>query len=304
MMSHLINVILLVLIFMPSSHVFATKLTKEIVLSEGHTMTVWHKQNVQNKAEKGVILLLHGRTWSALPDFDLQLAGEQLSVMDHLVDLGFDVWALDARGYGATPRDATGWNNPDKAANDVANIIKWLSHKTAQKPVLFGWSYGSMTAQLMVQKHPELTKAVILYGYPIDPEKVIVKTPEFVKPLKAKNTAKNAASDFIVEGSISQQAIAAYVTASLQADPIRADWNFTEQWNQLSADKVKVPLLLIQAEHDPLADTEAHARFFSKLPNANKQWIVLAGGDHAALLETPKFKLVQSVSDFVTWLDK
>jgi pimeloyl-ACP methyl ester carboxylesterase len=303
-MTHLIKITLFVMMLVFSIQVEATTLTKETVTSEGHAMTVWHKQDLQSIADKGVILLLHGRTWSALPDFDLQLEGEQLSVMDHLVELGFDVWALDARGYGATRRDATGWNNPNKAANDVANVIKWLSKKTAQKPVLFGWSYGSMTAQLMVQKHPELIKAVILYGYPIDPEEVIVKTLVPIKPLKEKNTAKNAASDFIVEGSISQQAITAYVTASLKADPIRADWNFTEQWNQLSADKVKVPLLLIQGEHDPLANTESHARFFSKLPNANKQWVVLAGGDHAALLETPKYKLVQSVSDFIGWLDK
>ena len=298
----LIKILVLSVLF--SHQVFATTLSKEIVFSADHPMTVWHKKHEGSKAEKGVVLLLHGRTWSALPDFDLQLVGEQLSMMDHLVALGFDVWALDARGYGTTPRDETGWNNPNKAANDVANVVKWLSKKTGQKPVLFGWSYGSMTAQLMVQKHPSLVKAVVLYGYPIDPEKIIAKTLSATKPLKEQNTAKNAASDFIVEGSISQQAITAYVAASLAADPIRADWNYTEQWNQLSADKVNVPLLLIQAEFDPLAKTESHARFFSKLPNANKQWVVLAGGDHAALLETPKFKLVQSVSDFVTWLNK
>ncbi len=63
-----------------------------------------------------------------------------------------------------------------------------------------------------------------------------------------------------------------------------------------------VPLLLIQGEHDPLAIPESHARFFVKLPNANKQWVVLAGGDHAALLETAKYRLVHSVNDFVEWL--
>jgi hypothetical protein len=31
-----------------------------------------------------------------------------------------------------------------------------------------------MTAQLAVQKYPDLVKALILYGYPIDPEKMIV----------------------------------------------------------------------------------------------------------------------------------
>jgi len=79
----------------------------------------------------------------------------------------------------------------------------------------------------------------------------------------------------------------AYVNASLDAVPIRADWNHLYEWNQLDASKITTPLLLLllllQGEHDPLAKSESHARFFVNLPNANKQWIVLAGIDHTAL---------------------
>ena len=71
-------------------------------------MTVWHKQDKNNVDSSKQILLLHGRTWSSLPDFDLQVEGEKLSVMDNLAELGFSVWALDARGYGETPRDKSG----------------------------------------------------------------------------------------------------------------------------------------------------------------------------------------------------
>jgi alpha-beta hydrolase superfamily lysophospholipase len=31
-----------------------------------------------------------------------------------------------------------------------------------------------------------------------------------------------------------------------------------------------LPTLLLQAEFDPLADTDAHARFFAKISNPNK----------------------------------
>jgi len=291
------------LLLLLSSTSQAVELTKNIVDSNGHPMTLWHKQPADDSHAKQIILL-HGRTWSSLPDFDLQVEGEQLSLMDNLATLGFSVWALDARGYGDTKRDQSGWNNPNKAAQDVANVVKWVAKKTGVKPVLFGWSYGSMTAQLAVQKNPDLVKAVILYGYPIDPEKTITAPIFSDKAPRHKNTAKNAASDFIVPGSISQKAIDVYVTESLKADPYRADWNQLNEWDQLDALEIKNPLLLIQGEHDPLADSESHSRFFVRLPNANKQWVVLAGGDHAALLEVTKDRLVQSVYDFVGWLDK
>ena len=290
---------LFMLIAFPSS---ALELNKHLVKSDGHQLVVWSKYSSKNPKPNKHILLLHGRTWSALPDFDLQVPGEELSLMDNLVAKGFKVWALDARGYGATARDKTGWLDPNKAAKDVANVMAWIEKQSAIKPIIFGWSYGSMVAQLAVQQNKQLAKGVILFGYPIDPEKVI-EPVDFPAQAPAKaNTAKNAASDFITPGTISQKAIDAYVAASLKADPYRADWNQLEQWNQLDASEVQVPVLLLQAEFDPLADTDAHARFFKKLPNANKQWVMLSNSDHAALLETAKDRLVYSVNSFVEWL--
>jgi pimeloyl-ACP methyl ester carboxylesterase len=61
---------------------------------------------------------------------------------------------------------------------------------------------------------------------------------------------------------------------------------------------------MLQAEFDPLADTEIHAKVFSAFPNANKQWIVLKGGDHAALLEKSRGQLIDATISFIEWLDK
>ena len=62
-------------------------------------------------------------------------------------------------------------------------------------------------------------------------------------------------------------------------------------------------MLLLQAEFDPLADTQAHAKVFTEFANPNKQWVVLAGGDHAALLEEPRARLIKASVDFIEWLD-
>jgi len=286
------------------TNLHAVPLSKNIVDSNGHPMTLWHKQPAGQFDPKKHILLLHGRTWSSLPDFDLQVKGESLSTMDNLVELGFSVWALDARGYGETPRDTTGWNTPNKAAQDVANVLRWITQSSGQKPVIFGWSYGSIVAQLTVQQNPELARAIVLYGYPLDlvVSSISQKLPDL--PPKIKNTAKNAASDFLIDGSISQKAIDTYVKESLKADPFRADWNQLQQWRQLDGKQIKIPLLLLQGEQDPLIDVKSHAKLFIELPNANKQWVVLAGGDHAALLETPKDRFVHSINDFVEWLER
>src|SRR5690242_10861192 len=154
-----------------SDAVAAPKLEQLTVpADDGLALALWGREVAK---PKGVIVLLHGRTWSALPDFDLQVPGDQRSVMQSLNARGYSAFALDMRGYGKTPRDATGWLTPDRAARDVAGVLEWLATaKKIQRPVLLGWSYGSLVAQLTAQRRPELMSALILFGYPRDPAKL------------------------------------------------------------------------------------------------------------------------------------
>jgi pimeloyl-ACP methyl ester carboxylesterase len=298
-----VRLLVFILLTAALSSAFAqsTAALKHTVLADGHPLALWEKSVA---SPRGHIVLHHGRTWSSLPDFDLQLPGEDLSLMDGFNALGYSVWALDARGYGETPRDATGWHNPDKAAADLATVLGWLREKTGDKLHVWGWSNGSLIAQLTAQRYPENIQSVTLYGYPVRSNEPFAVDNTSGKPPAAANTAKNAASDFIVEGAISQNAIDEYVRHALQADPVRADWNMLHQWNQLDASKVTVPVLLLQAEFDPLAKTPIHAQVFAELSNANKQWVVLAGGDHAALLETPRMRLISASVNFMEWIKK
>jgi len=278
-----------------------TEAIQHTVDSGGHPLALWEKSVAE---PKGHILLHHGRTWSSIPDFDLQVPGEDLSLMDGFNKLGYSVWALDARGYGATPRDESGWNTPDKAARDLSIVVNWLRARSGEDIHVWGWSYGSMVAQLTAQRFPEGIASVTLFGYPVDPEALIPHSVAQTEPLARPTTRAAAASDFIVPGSISQNAIDSYVAAALKADPIRADWDYLHQWNALDGTALNLPTLLLQAEFDPLADTDSHARLFVSIANPNKQWVVLASGDHAALLETPRAKLIKSTIDFIEWLER
>ncbi len=279
----------------------AAEPVQHTVMSDGHPIAVFEKSVAE---PRGHILLHHGRTWSSLPDFDLQVPGEDLSLMDGFNAQGFSVWAMDARGYGQTPRDDSGWNTPNKAAQDMANVLTWLAERTGEAIHVWGWSYGSMVAQLTAQQSPQHFRSLTLFGYPVDPDRQYNDPANQNEPARTPTTAEAAASDFIVPGAISDNAIAVYVREALAADPVRSDWNQLQQWNALAADAVSVPTLLLQAEFDPLADTAAHGKVFAALPNPDKQWVVLAGGDHAALLETPRQRLIDASINFMLWIDQ
>jgi len=272
-------------------------LLKHTVAVDGHPLAVWEKSPPD---PWGTILLLHGRTWSSLPDFDLQVPGEDLSLMDGLAAEGLSVFALDARGYGRTPRDETGWLTPDRASRDVVGVLRWLWDRTGVPPALFGWSYGSMVAQLTAQRAGDLISALILFGYPVDPDaQLSPSTSAPGDPPRAPTTAEAAASDFILPGSISQEAIEEYVREALEADPVRTDWNRLDEWNELDPARVLVPTLLLQGEKDPYAPTARQAAFFSRLGTPDRTWVTLAGGDHAAHLELPRLRFIHALVSFL-----
>lgn len=163
---------------------------------------------------------------------------------------------------------------------------------------------GSMLSQLAAQQYPEHIKSLTLFGYPLTLGRKFPHDAQNSAPPKVQNTAKAAASDFITPDSISQNAIDEYVRHALQADPIRADWRNQHQYNLLNAAKLSMPVLLLHGEFDPLAHYDKHAQVFSTLPNTNKQWVVLKGGDHAALLEKTRAKLIYATTNFIEWISK
>ena len=292
--------ILLLALFAANPGLAAEKaeLQRHTVMADGHPVALWEKSAV---GATEAILLVHGRTWSALPDFDLQVEGEELSLMDGLVQEGYAVFAVDLRGYGETPRDGSEWLTPNRAAADVAIVIDWIadSNDWALKPHLFGWSRGSTISQLMVQRHPDRVASLTLFGYWRDDDVDLPPDEPGIEPENAKNTAEAAASDFITPGSISQEAIDAYVARSLETDPVRVDLKSDAQYNVLDGSQIHLPTLLIAGEHDPLAPAKYQAKLYTRLATGHKQWVTVPGGDHAAFLESPRAYFIHELVGFL-----
>ncbi|WP_299682999.1 alpha/beta fold hydrolase [uncultured Dokdonia sp.] len=272
-------------------------LIQHTVISEGHPMAVWEKKAPK---PKGVILFVHGRTWSGVPDFDLQVEDEDLSLMDGMIEQGYTTYAIDLRGYGATPRDASEWNTPNKAARDINTVLQWIStqHKN-QKVHLFGWSMGSTLSLLATQKDDTHIASLTLFGFWLDINTIIPEDPTDIMLEKRVNTAKAAASDFIIPGSISKNAVDTYVKMALEADPIRVDWKQQNEYNQIDPTVINTPVLVLQGAEDPIGPTNKQATLFTQLKTKDKSWVVISGGDHAAFMETPRPHFIKSFADFI-----
>lgn len=265
---------------------------------DGHPLRIWEKSP---EAPRSRVLLIHGRTWSTLPDFDLQVPGEQRSLMDGLVAQGTAAYGVDLRGYGETARDDSGWLTPQRAAADVAGVLEWLAGQgdAEARPYLFGWSYGAMVGQLVAQQRPDLISGLILFGYPVRPG--IDRDPDGADgpPPRQATTARAARSDFLTPGAISERAIEAFVEAALAADPVRMDWRALDQWDALDGAAVRVPTLLLEGHQDPLAMDDVHAELFARLNTEDKAWVVIPGGDHAAFLGRPRGYFLRQLDAFM-----
>jgi alpha-beta hydrolase superfamily lysophospholipase len=269
------------------------------VVVDGHHLAVWQKRGTQPRA---AILLVHGRTWSSLPNFDLQVPGERRSMMDALADAGLDVYALDLRGYGATPRDASGWLTPDRAVADVRGVVDWIhaAPASARRPIyVFGLSRGALIAAYFAQQSPERIAGVVLLGLGLDVDARIAASEGGASPPRRRNTVDAAASDFITPDAYTRGTLDTFVHAALRADPIYADWRDEQQFNGFAAARVNVPTLLVHGEMDPSAPAALQAKLFTRLGTSDKAWVILPGADHAAHLEKSQPDLVRAVSWFI-----
>jgi alpha-beta hydrolase superfamily lysophospholipase len=272
---------------------------KHDVVVDGHHLAVWEKKPAQPRA---AIVLLHGRTWSSLPNFDLQVQGERRSFMDALAEAGLDVYAVDLRGYGSTPRDASGWLTPDRAIADVQGVVGWIQQRPpARLPVyLFGLSRGAMIAAMAAQQKPETVAGVVLLGFGFDPD---VQTPAAehppAHPARARNVADDAASDFITHDAYTGPTLTAFVREALRDDPVYVDWRDEHQFNAFRPAQLVAPVLLVHGDRDPQAPLAIETKLFTRFGATDKAWVVLPGADHAAHLEKSQGELVRTIVWFI-----
>jgi alpha-beta hydrolase superfamily lysophospholipase len=277
-------------------------LERYTVDADGHPLTVWSRSSRDPQA---AIVLVHGRTWSARTAFDFEPGrvslGGSRSLLKSLAAAGCAAYAVDLRGYGATARDASGWLAPRRAVADVEAVLAFAAQRHAglPAPVLLGWSRGAKIAALAATRAQQPLSALVLYGLAFDPDAPPLHGDPSGAPLAAANTAGSAREDFVSPGVASPALIEAFVSAALTADPVRVDVCCDEQFRAIRPESIEVPTLLIHGARDPLINPAAAAWFFARLASADRRWIVIGRGDHAAHLEDTAPAVAAGMAEFI-----
>ena len=272
-----------------------------LTADDGHPITVWRVAARAGAPKRGSVLLLHGRTWSSLPNFDLHVGTRSHSLMEAFAAAGYETWAADQRGYGATPRDSSGWLTPNRAEHDVEMVLDSMAGRArrgATPPVVIGYSFGTLYGALVATRHPEKMRAFVMYGFAVDVTKPIPLDTATRTPRRERTTAANAAEDFLSPESTPAGVKEAYMREAPERDSVRADWRHYEQFNAVDPPKMRVPVLIVGGERDPIMNGSHPATFFERLREVDRAWIIVPGTDHVLHLEKQAM-FVAAVRGFV-----
>lgn len=268
--------------------------------------------------EKGVILFLTGRAEYFL---------KYCPFFERMNALGFTVFALDHRGQGASGRMLADTEKGyvedfDFYVDDAEDFLKNTVLEYAGKMPVFlvSHSMGGAVSLLLAARCPDLfTKIVFtspMWGLIYDMPEFLVTTivkgacllgfsrfyaigksaKDYLKPFEKTHLTHS------FENYMRQQSFVTQNRSFALGGPAFAWVNESIKAMQKlpeAAKKVKVPVLLVQAEHDTVVDNNAQNIVATNLENCRKT--LIGKGFHELLNEEKEIyeKTVSAISDFL-----
>jgi len=239
---------------------------------------------------RGTILFVHGSSMASQPTFDLQVPGRaDSSVMEWFAARGFDCWCMDHEGYGRSDKSRPINCDISNGADDLAAATQYVGKKV----LLYGISSGALRAALFTQRHPERVARLALDAFVWTGE----GSPTLAERRKklAEFSARNrrpidrafVKSIFTRDhpGTADEATINAFADAILALDDSVPTGTYVDMCSRLplvDPAKIPAPTLVMRGEYDGIAGFDDLVEFYKRLPNADKQFSVMAGISHAS----------------------
>jgi alpha-beta hydrolase superfamily lysophospholipase len=221
-----------------------------------------------------------------------------------LADRGYAVSFLDRRGCGLNDRDRGDAPSFRRLLDDIAEYLRTLSGTR----FLFGISWGGKLAVALQRRHPGLTDGLVLIAPGLCP-RVRQPLPTRLRILAARLVAPRRRFPIPINdpelftANLEQQRFIRgdplalrEASARLLVENVRLD-----VYVRFALRRVRVPVLVLLAEHDRIIDNAATRRLVERIPVVDRTVIDYAGAHHTLEFEPggPPF-----LADLLTWLDR
>jgi pimeloyl-ACP methyl ester carboxylesterase len=266
----------------------------------------------EGEAPMPIFFLVHGSSFSAPTSFDLTVNGSnEYSTMDYFAELGFDVWTVDHEGYGRSSR-TDGNSGIASGAEDLKAAMVVMERETGQKKAAFyGQSSGALRAAAFAEVRPENVERLILDAFVWTGEgsPTLAKRREGLDHFRTHNTRPVSAefyrSIFTRDGPGMADASIGDAIAEIELKygdsvPTGTYLDMCANLPVCDPEKIDCPVLLMRGENDGIATEEDCLKFFVKLPNKDKQFVILPGQAHVGVFGYNKDRFNHVLKSFVT----
>jgi alpha-beta hydrolase superfamily lysophospholipase len=255
-----------------------------------------------------VLVLVHGSSISSRPSFDLTVPGRgEYSLMNVFASYGYDVWTLDHEGYGRSTRTES---NSDIASGveDLKVATEVIARETGQPRFHFyggssGWRLRRGATRAGGPSHP---RSVHVDGQGLAHAHQACRALEYFRTHHRRPRGRDMIRSIFTRDKpgTSDPAVAeALADAELQHGdtiPTGTYLDMTANLPVVDPARVKSPVLLVRGEHDGIATEEDLLEFYRRLPNQDRQFIILAGASHAVALGLTRRQLWHVMRAFLS----
>lgn len=223
-----------------------------------------------------------------------------------LVARGHVVCGFDARGHGRSPGQRGHIADYELYVGDLHRFMQAIRTQYRGRPlVLLGHSNGGLISLRAVQSRRPLPDGLILSSPMIALQPAHQPLPLWLADVVAKVASRLPLPNGIDHAELSRDR---QIVEASRRDPL-SHTRTTPSWYAAAGhamrqaiaqlDAVRLPLLLLIGDHDPVVDPAALERMAHAIPSADKEVVICRGGLHEVLNELERQRLHQRIE---TWL--
>ena len=286
--------------------------------------------DLQRFSPERTLVMVHGATFSSASLFDVAVGGA--SFMDVLAGAGYDVWAMDARGYGGSTRPPEMSHSPESglpltpartAVADLGAAVNFVRrHRGVARVGVLGMSWGATVAGAFASEAGDQVEKLVLVTplwlsetpLRIDPGGSL-GAYRVVDPKAYEAAWRAAAPEHERQALIPEGWFDAWVEATLATDPgspaagtvraptgavqdVRDHWTAGRPLYDPAA--IARPVLVVCAEWDVDVRFDMAHDLFARLTGVPcKRFVEIGQGTHMVLMEKNRQQAFDAIVAFL-----